>query len=138
MGGAELGAFLRDDVFPYMASLVREDPHVAGYFRDSILQIAEPGVLKQVVEEIGSIEFRKLGPDVKGDIFEYLLCARPSSGKGEATERRYTKRTETLHRSPVGATPTRQRRASRPEPRVAWRAAMPVVKRTQGAVKQRY
>lgn len=71
--GTGLRDFLRDDVFPYMASLVREEPQVAEYFRDAILEILDPNVLKQVVDEIDSIEFRKLGPDVKGDIFEYLL-----------------------------------------------------------------
>ena len=71
--GTALRDFLRDDVFPYMASLVREEPQVAEYFRDAILEIVDPNVLKQVVDEIDSIEFRKLGPDVKGDIFEYLL-----------------------------------------------------------------
>ena len=71
--GTELRDFLRDDVFPYMASLVKEEPQVAEYFRDAIFEIVDPNVLKQVVDEIDSIEFRKLGPDVKGDIFEYLL-----------------------------------------------------------------
>ena len=71
--GTGLRDFLRDEVFPYMASLVQEEPQVAEYFRDAILEIVDPNVLKQVVDEIDSIEFRKLGPDVKGDIFEYLL-----------------------------------------------------------------
>jgi type I restriction enzyme M protein len=38
-----------------------------------VLEIVDPNVLKQVIDEIDSIEFRRLGPDVKGDIFEYLL-----------------------------------------------------------------
>jgi type I restriction enzyme M protein len=71
--GAELRDFLRDEVFPYMASLVKEEPQVAEYFRDAILEIVDPNVLKQVIDEIDSIEFRRLGPDIKGDIFEYLL-----------------------------------------------------------------
>lgn len=71
--GPELRDFLRDDVYPYMASLVKEEPQVAEYFRDAILEIVDPNVLKHVIDEIDSIEFRKLGPDVKGDIFEYLL-----------------------------------------------------------------
>ena len=71
--GTELRDFVRDDVFPYMASLVKEEPQVAEYFRDAVLEVIDPNVLKQVIDEIDSIEFRKLGPDVKGDIFEYLL-----------------------------------------------------------------
>jgi type I restriction enzyme M protein len=56
-----------------MASLVKEEPQIAEYFRDAVLEIVDPNVLKQVVDEIDGIEFRKLGTDVKGDIFEYLL-----------------------------------------------------------------
>ena len=56
-----------------MASLVKDEPRVAGYFRDAVLEIADPNVLKQVIDELDSIEFRRLGPDVKGDVFEYLL-----------------------------------------------------------------
>lgn len=71
--GIELRDFVRDHVFPYMASLVREEPQIAEYFRDAVLEIIDPNVLKQVVDEIDGIEFAKLGTDVKGDIFEYLL-----------------------------------------------------------------
>ncbi|MEA3360528.1 MAG: class I SAM-dependent DNA methyltransferase [Thermodesulfobacteriota bacterium] len=71
--GKELRDFVRDEVFPYMASLVKDEPRVAEYFRDSILEIVDPNVLKQVIDEIDSIEFNRLGTDVKGDIFEYLL-----------------------------------------------------------------
>jgi type I restriction enzyme M protein len=71
--GHGLREFVRDEVFPYMASLVKDEPRVSEYFRDAVLEIVDPAVLKQVVDELDSIEFKKLGPDVKGDIFEYLL-----------------------------------------------------------------
>jgi len=71
--GEGLRDFVRDEVFPYMASLVKDEPQVAEYFRDSVLEIVDPNVLKQVIDELDAIDFRKLGPDVKGDIFEYLL-----------------------------------------------------------------
>jgi len=71
--GAELRNFVRDEVFPYMASLVKDEPQVASYFRDAVLEIVDPNVLKQVIDELDAIDFHKLGPDVKGDIFEYLL-----------------------------------------------------------------
>jgi type I restriction enzyme M protein len=71
--GEDLRDFVRDEVFPYMSSLVKDAPRVADYFRDAVLEILDPAVLKEVVDEIDRIEFRKLGPDVKGDIFEYLL-----------------------------------------------------------------
>ena len=64
---------MRDEVFPYMASLVKDEPQVAEYFRDAVLEITDPNVLKEVVDELDTIDFRKLGPDVKGEIFEYLL-----------------------------------------------------------------
>ena len=71
--GNDLRDFVRDEVFPYMASLVKDEPQVASYFRDAVLEITDPNVLKQVIDELDEIDFRKLGPDVKGDIFEYLL-----------------------------------------------------------------
>jgi type I restriction enzyme M protein len=71
--GTDLRDFVRDHVFPYMASLVKEEPQIAEYFRDAVLEIIDPNVLKQVVDEIDGLDFAKLGTDVKGDIFEYLL-----------------------------------------------------------------
>lgn len=71
--GVDLRDFIRDQVFPYMASLAKEEPQIAEYFRDAVLEIVDPNVLKQVVDEIDGIDFAKLGTDVKGDIFEYLL-----------------------------------------------------------------
>lgn len=73
MSGTNLRDFVRDEIFPYMASLVKEEPQIAEYFRDAVLEIVDPNVLKQVIDELDSIDFRKLGTDVKGDIFEYLL-----------------------------------------------------------------
>ncbi len=73
LSGEVLRDFVRDEVFPYMASLVKEEPQIAEYFRDAVLEIVDPSVLKQVIDELDTIEFRKLGNDVKGDIFEYLL-----------------------------------------------------------------
>lgn len=72
--GEKLVKFVRDEVFNYMAnSLLKDEPHIAEYFRDAVLEIVDPNVLKQVIDEIDGINFRKLGPDEKGDIFEYLL-----------------------------------------------------------------
>ncbi len=71
--GEKLRNFIRDEVFPYMSSLVKEQPRVAEYFRDAVLEIVDPNVLKQVMDELDKIEFAKLGTDTKGDIFEYLL-----------------------------------------------------------------
>ncbi len=71
--GKELVRFLGEQVFSYMSSLVKEEPQIAEYFRDAVLEIRDPHVLKLVIDELDNIDFRKLGTDVKGDIFEYLL-----------------------------------------------------------------
>lgn len=74
MSGEALRNFLRDDVFPYMsAGLVKDEPRISEYFKDAVLEIVDPNVLKSVIDEIDGINFRRLGPDEKGDIFEYLL-----------------------------------------------------------------
>lgn len=72
-GGPALRDFVRDEVFPYMASLGKEDPQVAIYFQDARLEVDDSNVFKVVVDELDGIEFKKLGTDVKGDIYEYLL-----------------------------------------------------------------
>ena len=64
--GNELRDFVRDEVFPYMASLVKDEPQVAEYFRNAVLEIVDPNVLKQVVDELDSIDFRQLGPRYQG------------------------------------------------------------------------
>jgi type I restriction enzyme M protein len=69
----DLRDYVRDQVFPYMASWVKEEPQIAEYLRDAVLEIGDPNVLKQVIDEIDGIAFQKLGTHVKGDIFEYLL-----------------------------------------------------------------
>ncbi|MBW2329912.1 MAG: SAM-dependent DNA methyltransferase [Deltaproteobacteria bacterium] len=60
-GGKELRDFVRDHVFPYMGSLVKEEPQIAEYFRDAVLEIVDPNVLKQVIDEIDSILLTHLG-----------------------------------------------------------------------------
>lgn len=71
--GKELVDFVGGEVFPYMSSLLREAPQIADYFKDAVLEIKDSNVLKEIVDEIDSIEFRRLGTDTKGDVFEYFL-----------------------------------------------------------------
>ena len=73
LSGEKLVKFVRDEVFQYMSSINSENQHVAFYFRDAQLEIQDPAVFKQVVDEIDEINFSKLGSDVKGDIYEYML-----------------------------------------------------------------
>jgi type I restriction enzyme M protein len=84
--GNELRNFVRDEVFPYMASLLKEEPQVAIYFQDAKLEIDDPHVLKEVIDGLDTFQFTKWGPDVKGDIFEYLLqylSRQPQSDMGQ-------------------------------------------------------
>ena len=73
LSGEKLVKFVRDEVFPYMSSINSENQHIAAYFRDAQLEIQDPAVFKQVIDEIDEINFSKLGSDVKGDIYEYML-----------------------------------------------------------------
>lgn len=79
LGGEKLVKLLRDEVFPYLGSMeagvveAGGRDEVAAYFRDARLEIQDAAVLKKVVDELDAIELQKLGPDVKGDLFEYLL-----------------------------------------------------------------
>ena len=71
--GEDLRNFLRDEVFPHMQSLIKENPQAADYFRSAQLEIVDPNVLKEVVTILDEIDFLKLGSDATGDIYEYLL-----------------------------------------------------------------
>jgi type I restriction enzyme M protein len=84
--GKELRDFLRDQVFPYMSSLLKEQPQVAIYFQDARMEIDDAHVLKEAIDILDGFHFAKLGPDVKGDIFEYLLqylSRQPQSDMGQ-------------------------------------------------------
>lgn len=79
LSGEKLVKLLRDEVFPYLGAMEAGGvdaggrDEVAAYFRDARLEIQDPAVLKKVVDELDTLELHKLGPDVKGDLFEYLL-----------------------------------------------------------------
>ncbi|SVD69046.1 uncharacterized protein METZ01_LOCUS421900, partial [marine metagenome] len=64
--GENLKNFIRDEVFPYMEGLLKENPQAAEYFRGAQLQITDPNTLKQVVDILDSISFSEYGPDVTG------------------------------------------------------------------------
>lgn len=81
--GRELIDFVGDEVFPYMASLVREAPSVATFFADARFQFEDAHVFKEVVDILDTFEFAKLGPDVKGDIFEYQLLKLQNQAKSD-------------------------------------------------------
>lgn len=72
-GSKELKEFIKSEVFYYMASLIKEDPIAARYFRDAVLEIDNPETLKKIVTIIDSIDFNQLHVSDKGDIIEDLL-----------------------------------------------------------------
>lgn len=69
--------FVLGEVLPYMASVEREDPATAYFFRDldvdGTLNIKNPQLLADVVREIDSIELLGLDPATRGDLLEGLL-----------------------------------------------------------------
>ncbi len=81
--GRDLLDFVGDEVFPYMTSLVREAPAVATFFADARFQFEDPHVFKEVVDILDTFQFAKLGPDVKGDIFEYQLLKLQNQAKSD-------------------------------------------------------
>jgi type I restriction enzyme M protein len=81
--GRDLLDFVSDEVFPYMSSLVREAPSVATFFADARFQFEDPHVFKEVVDILDTFQFAKLGPDVKGDIFEYQLLKLQNQAKSD-------------------------------------------------------
>jgi type I restriction enzyme M protein len=81
--GQDLVDFVGDEVFSYMASLAREAPAVAAFFADARFQFEDPAVFKEVIDILDTFEFAKLGPDVKGDIFEYQLLKLQNRAKSD-------------------------------------------------------
>jgi type I restriction enzyme M protein len=81
--GRDLLDFVGDEVFPYMSSLVREAPSVATFFADARFQFEDAHVFKEVVDILDTFQFAKLGPDVKGDIFEYQLLKLQNQAKSD-------------------------------------------------------
>ncbi|MDR1085479.1 MAG: type I restriction-modification system subunit M [Deltaproteobacteria bacterium] len=71
--GPDLLDFVRDQVFPYMASLAEAAPRIAGYFCGAWLEINDPNVLKQVVDRIEDLNLTEPDLDFKSDILEYLM-----------------------------------------------------------------
>jgi len=69
----ELRDFLRDEVFPYMASLEKEDPLVAEHFRDATLEDMDLKILDLVINQLDSLELHKLTTENKGEMYELLL-----------------------------------------------------------------
>ena len=71
---SEMAILLQDGVFPYLASLIREDSHVGDYFRSVKMTIHSPHVLAAIVETLGRVRLLDLTDTERGRIFEHLLA----------------------------------------------------------------
>ena len=67
-------AFVRDEVFSYMAALSRDDHEVGEHFRDAQFLIGVPASFKRVVEIISSIEFTTMDCDTSVEFDRYLIA----------------------------------------------------------------
>ncbi len=71
--GKDLLDFVKDEVFYYMAnSLLKDEPQVAEYFRNAVLEIRSPDVFQTIIEQLDSLGSNR-DRKIWGEIFEYLL-----------------------------------------------------------------
>lgn len=89
MSGKEMLKHLKDNVFPFFASLGNEEhgsdgsevhalAHIGEYMQDADLEIKNESVLVAAVEMIEQLPLTQT--DVKGDIYEYLLSKLTTAG----------------------------------------------------------
>lgn len=69
----ELFTFLSEEVLPYMGSLEREEPRIAGFFRDAELAIADADLLAEVVDQIDRLRLTDLASADAGKLLDGLL-----------------------------------------------------------------
>jgi type I restriction enzyme M protein len=77
--GHKMVDILRDGVFPFLASVVKIEPHVGDYFRSVKMEITNPVVLERVVRIISDLGLRMMPLKSRGKLFEQLLSELPSS-----------------------------------------------------------
>lgn len=69
----ELLPFVRDEVFPYMGTLTRDDQEVGEHFRDAQLMFGIPESFATVVKIISDFEFTAMSLDEKVEFDRYLI-----------------------------------------------------------------
>jgi type I restriction enzyme M protein len=79
--GRKMVDVLRDGVFPFLASVVKLEPHVGEYFRSVKMEITHPVALESVVRLISDLRLLLLPPKARGKLFEQLLSELPSSSR---------------------------------------------------------
>jgi type I restriction enzyme M protein len=71
MSGEQLVTFVRDEVFPFFASI--GDAFGMSFVAQARLVIDEPTVLTQIVTLVNELRLEQADPDTKGDLFEHVL-----------------------------------------------------------------
>lgn len=71
----EMDLTLRDGVFPYLASLVRNDTNVGDYFRSVSMTIDQPQMLASAVGVLSSLRILEMDIRDRGALFDELLAS---------------------------------------------------------------
>lgn len=79
MSGEQLVTFVRDEVFPFFASV--GDAYGMSFMAQARLAIDEPTVLTQVVTLVNELRLEQADPDTKGDLFEHVLRQIKQAGE---------------------------------------------------------
>ena len=61
---SDLAAFVDDEVFPYLASLVREAPLLASYFQGFRLELRLGSIVRRIADALDEVQLRSLPPAV--------------------------------------------------------------------------
>jgi type I restriction enzyme M protein len=69
----QLLPFVRDEVFPYMGSLTRDDQEVGEHFRDARLMFGTPESFATIISVISGFEFLTMRGDVRAEFDRYLM-----------------------------------------------------------------
>jgi type I restriction enzyme M protein len=79
MSGEQLVTFVRDEVFPFFASV--GDAFGMSFMTQARLVIDEPTVLTQIVPLVNELRLEEADPDTKGDLFEHVLRQIKQAGE---------------------------------------------------------
>jgi len=72
---------VRDKAFPFIKELKEENTFYTTSMQDAVFLIPKPSLLQEAVQIVDELEFSKMGIDIQGDIYEYLLSEISQSGK---------------------------------------------------------
>lgn len=79
MSGESLVRFVRDEVFPFFASV--GETFGMSFMAQARLVVDEPTVLTQVVTLVNELRLEEADPDTKGDLFEHVLKQIKQAGE---------------------------------------------------------